>query len=64
VDKQVEAFSSVINNDEFRTEAREAARPLINPAAEPSRVEDVIDTTFETLNSDPYKGIITDALSG
>lgn len=62
--KQVEAFEAVINNDEFRTEARKAARPLINPTAKPDRVSEATASTLDTLNSDPYQGIITDAFSG
>jgi tripartite-type tricarboxylate transporter receptor subunit TctC len=62
--QQVEAFQNVIDNEDFRADAREAARPLINPAAEPERVSEVIDTTLETLESEPYQGIISNAFGG
>jgi tripartite-type tricarboxylate transporter receptor subunit TctC len=62
--QQVEAFEAVINNEEFLTEAREAARPLIQPAADPDLVSEVISNSFETLNSEPIKGVIESALSG
>lgn len=62
--KQVEAFKSVVNNEEFQKEARKAARPLIKPKADPERVSQALQRSFDTLGSKPYKGIIQDSLSG
>lgn len=60
--RQHEAFSNVINNDEFRTQAREAARPLIQPEAGFDPVNTALENILDTLRQDPYEGIIQDAL--
>lgn len=60
--RQHEAFSNVIDNDEFRTQAREAARPLIQPESGSEPVGTALDNILDTLRQDPYEGIIQDAL--
>lgn len=62
LERQHEAFRNVINNDEFRTEAREAARPLVNPESGSDPVSAALDNILSTLRQDPYEGIIKDAL--
>lgn len=62
--KQIDAFDAVISNEQLLQEGDEAARPFINPAASAERVSDVLQTTYDSLNQAPYKGIIQDAFSG
>lgn len=62
LERQHEAFRNVINNEEFRAEARDAARPLVNPEAGSEPVSTALDNILSTLREDPYEGIIQDAL--
>lgn len=60
---QQEAFDSVISNDEFLAEARDATRPLISPETGADAVGAALDSSFDALSDDPYRGLIRDALS-
>ncbi len=64
VQRQQEAFRNVVTNEEFRTQAREAARPVIQPEAGAEPVSNALDNVLSTLRQDPYEGIIQDALGG
>ncbi|MGQ4556530.1 tripartite tricarboxylate transporter substrate-binding protein [Halobellus sp. GM3] len=59
----VGAFETITSNEEFIQEAREAARPIIDPEAGEERVTEAIDSTFETLSEEPYASLIQDAFS-
>jgi tripartite-type tricarboxylate transporter receptor subunit TctC len=61
---QIEAFDAAVNNDDLIQEGIEAARPFIDPVGSADRVSGAIETTFDSLGSEPYRSIIQDALSG
>lgn len=54
---QRDAFDKIINDQEFKDEALEAQRPVIEPG-DHTVVEDVIQESYDLMTSDPYKGII------
>jgi tripartite-type tricarboxylate transporter receptor subunit TctC len=54
-----DAHLSVIENEELQQEAREGARPIINPGG-PDQVETALQSLLEEYNSDPIKGVLDD----
>lgn len=58
---QRDAFGQIIEDDEFTEEATDAGRPIINPG-DYEQVENSLETTWETFNEEPYKGILNDLL--
>ncbi len=60
---QRDAFQQIVNDEEFTDEALESQRPVIEPG-DHTVVEDVIQESYDLLTSDPYRGILEEALSG
>jgi len=57
---QRDAFQSIINDDEFLTEAAEAGRPVIDPS-DHTAVNDIIQESYELLSSEPYRSTLEEA---
>jgi hypothetical protein len=48
---------STIENEELQQEAREGARPIINPGG-PDQVETALQSLLEEYNSEPIRGVL------
>jgi tripartite-type tricarboxylate transporter receptor subunit TctC len=52
-----DAHSAVIQNEDFRQDARDGARPIIN-AGGPEQVSSALESLLEEYNSEPIKGVL------
>lgn len=57
---QRDAFQEMINDQEFIDEAAEAGRPVLEPD-DHNAVDQVIQESFDLLNSEPYRSTLEDA---
>lgn len=63
LETQIEAFSQIINDEEILEQTAADDRPMVNPATAPDMdLSGQIENIYQTLTSDPYQGILTDAL--
>jgi tripartite-type tricarboxylate transporter receptor subunit TctC len=58
---QRDAFENIINDQEFIDEAAEAGRPVLEPD-DHEAVDEVIQESYELLNSEPYRSTLEEAL--
>lgn len=54
-----DVHSKVIENEDFRQEARDGARPIINPGG-PDQVVNALQSLLEEYNTEPIKGVLQD----
>lgn len=52
-----DAFQQVIGDDEFLSDAEEANRVLVDPAGA-DRIEEIVQSQFDLMSSEPFNGII------
>ncbi|WP_049986585.1 Bug family tripartite tricarboxylate transporter substrate binding protein [Halobellus rufus] len=64
LEKQKDAFESVVNNDEFLGDLKEAKRPAFEPAVGSEVVNDRLDSIREEFTTDPLNTIIKDSFGG
>lgn len=57
---QREAFQNIIKDQDFLDEAKEAGRPVIDPAGH-EEVDDIIQQSYDLLSSEPYRGTLEEA---
>lgn len=62
LETQRDAFSEMINNDEFITELEESNRPALNPGGA-DVVQDRLDQVSNTLSEDQYQSLLDDLFS-
>ena len=58
---QRDAFQGIIEDEEFKDEALEAGRPIVNPG-DHEQVQQNIEDAFEVFESEPYVNIFEEAL--
>lgn len=61
LEEQRSAFQEIVDDEEFREEASEAFRPVLNPD-DHEYVDEVVESTYEKWTSEPFNSIIEDVI--
>lgn len=59
---QRDAFTEIINDDDFISEANDRGRPVINPGNHEA-VSDALETSIDIVSSEPYKSMLQDVIA-